>query len=344
MNNICFYNTKTYDNIYFDKFKKDFGMDIDYFRVKLDSKTAVLAKEYDAAVAFVNDDINKKTIENLYNNGIRVLAMRCAGFNNIDLDAAYGKIHILRVPAYSPYAVAEHAMAMLLTLNRKLHKAYYRTREYNFSLKNLVGFDLHGKTVGVIGTGKIGRIFIDICKGLGMNVCAYDPYPAENSDIEYVSIDELCKRSDIISLHCPLTESTEHIINKDTIKMMKKGVFIINTSRGGLIDSKALLEGLQTEKVQGACLDVYEEETDLFYEDRSDVVIHDNVLTSLIGMNNVIVTSHQAFLTKEALENIAGTTLTNLRDYFDGKPLKNEICKFCANGQPCGRNEGKRCF
>jgi len=319
-------------------------VDIEYFRGKLREKTAVLATGYDAAVAFVNDDINDKTINALYDSGIRILAMRCAGFNNVDLKAAYGKIHVVRVPAYSPYAVAEHAMGMLLSLVRKIPRAYNRTRDYNFTLNSLVGFDLHEKTVGVIGTGKIGKIFIDICKGFGMKICAYDPFPSDELDIEYVSIEELCKKSDVISLHCPLNDSTRYIINKRTISLMKDNVYIVNTSRGALIDSEALLEGLKSEKIGGACLDVYEEETDFFYEDKSDKVIHDDILTSLISMNNVIVTSHQAFLTEEALHNITTTTLQNLRDFFDGGHLPNEVCYKCANGEKCQKESKGRCF
>lgn len=344
MEKICFYNTKPYDKKYFEKYKDDYSLQIEYFSGKLREKTAVLARDYDAAVAFVNDDIGKETIDALYDSGIRILAMRCAGFNNVDLESAYGKIHVIRVPAYSPYAVAEHAMGMLLSLVRKIPRAYNRTRDYNFTLNSLVGFDLHEKTVGVIGTGKIGKIFIDICKGFGMKVCAYDPYPSKETDVEYVSIDELCKKSDVISLHCPLNDNTQYIINKRTISLMKKNVYIINTSRGALIDSEALLEGLKSEKIGGACLDVYEDETDLFYEDKSDKVIHDDVLTSLISMNNVLVTSHQAFLTDEALKNITTTTLSGLRDFFDGKELKNEVCIKCVNGEKCAKEEIGRCF
>ncbi|MBE6782833.1 MAG: 2-hydroxyacid dehydrogenase [Ruminococcaceae bacterium] len=344
MEKICFYNTKSYDKKYFDKLKDEYSVDVEYFRGKLREKTAVLSAGYDAVVAFVNDDIDEKTINTLYDSGIRILALRCAGFNNVDLKAAYGKIHIVRVPAYSPYAVAEHAMGMLLSLVRKIPRAYNRIRDYNFTLDSLVGFDLYGKTVGIIGTGKIGKIFIEICKGFGMKICAYDPFPAEETDIEYVSIEELCKKSDIISLHCPLNDSTRYIINKRTISLMKDNVYIINTSRGALIDSEALLEGLKSEKIGGACLDVYEEETDYFYEDKSDKIIHDDILTSLIGMNNVLVTSHQAFLTDEALHNITTTTLENLRCFFDGKSLENEVCIKCANGEKCKKNQGGRCF
>ena len=222
MNKICFFDTKPYDKIYFDSLKEKYDIEIEYFEPKLGPKTAFMAKEFEVVVAFVNDTIDKKTIDILYENGTRLIAMRCAGYNNIDFKAAYGKIHVVRVPEYSPYAVAEHAMALLLSLNRKIHKAYIRTRDFNFSLNGLTGFDLHGKTIGVIGTGKIGRVFIDICKGFGMKVIAYDPYPIKNSNIDYVSLEELFKESDLISLHCPLTKDTFHMINEDAIKIMKK--------------------------------------------------------------------------------------------------------------------------
>ncbi|MDF2473815.1 MAG: lactate dehydrogenase-like oxidoreductase [Anaerocolumna sp.] len=322
---VCFYDTKPYDRIFFDELKEAYEVEIEYFESKLNQKTAVLAKGFDAAVAFVNDSIDSKTIAILYENEIKLIAMRCAGYNNVDVKAAAGKIPIVRVPAYSPYAVAEHAIALLLTLNRKTHRAYVRTRDFNFSLNELVGFDLHGKTMGVVGTGKIGRVFIDICKGFGMNILAYDPYPVKDFDVSYVGFDELCEKSDIISLHCPLTKDTFHVINKDSIKRMKDGVYIINTSRGALIDSEDLLNAIKDEKIGGACLDVYEEETELFYEDMSYKIIKDDVLSRIISMPNVIVSSHQAFLTEEALYNIAETTLQNIEHYFTNHVLDNEI-------------------
>ncbi|HWT76282.1 MAG TPA: 2-hydroxyacid dehydrogenase [Mobilitalea sp.] len=344
MNRICFFDTKQYDKTYFELLKEQYNIEIEYFEPKLGPKTAFMAKGYEAVVAFVNDSIGEETINILYENGTKLIAMRCAGYNNVDFKAAFQKIHVVRVPAYSPYAVAEHAMALLLTLNRKIHRAYTRTRDFNFSLNGLTGFDLHGKTMGVIGTGKIGRIFIDICRGFGLNVIAYDPYPIKDSDIRYVTLEELCKESDIISLHCPLTKDTFHLINQDTIAMMKKGVYLINTSRGALINSEDLLEALKAEKIGGACLDVYEEETELFYEDMSYTIIHDDVLSRIISMPNVIVTSHQAFLTKEALHNIAETTLSNCRDYFDDKVLQNEVCYQCSKGEACPRDKNKKCF
>lgn len=344
MNKICFFDTKPYDKIYFEQLKEQYRIEIEYFEPKLGPKTAYMAKGSEAVVAFVNDTIDQETIDILYDNGVKLIAMRCAGYNNVDFKAAYQKIHVVRVPAYSPYAVAEHAMALLMTLNRKIHRAYMRTRDFNFSLNGLTGFDLHGKTMGVIGTGKIGRIFIDICNGFGLNVIAYDPFPSKDSNIHYVSLDELCRESDIISLHCPLTKDTFHIINKATIGMMKEGVYLVNTSRGALVDSEDLLEALKAGKIGGACLDVYEEETELFYEDMSYTIIKDDVLSRIISMPNVIVTSHQAFLTKEALNNIAETTLSNCRDFFEDKELTNEICYRCSKGDACPRKEHKRCF
>lgn len=343
MNKVCFFDTKPYDKIYFDMLKEDYQIEIDYFESKLGKKTALMAKGYDVVIAFVNDSIDEETIEILHQNGVKMIALRCAGYNNVDFKTAYGKVHVVRVPEYSPYAVAEHAMALLLTLNRRIHKAYARTRDFNFSLNGLIGFDLHQKTMGVIGTGKIGRIFIDICRGFGLKVVAYDPFPVKNTDIDYVTLEELYKESDIISLHCPLTKDTFHMIDKSALQIMKKGVYIINTSRGALINSEDFLEALKDEKIGGAGLDVYEEETDLFYEDMSYTVIHDDILSRIISMPNVIVTSHQAFLTKEALHNIAETTLSNCKEFFDGSPLSNEICYQCTIGG-CPKDKNQRCF
>ncbi len=344
MNKICFFDTKSYDKIFFEQLKKQYNIEIEYFEPKLGPKTAFMAKGYEAVVAFVNDTLDEDTIQILAENGVKLIAMRCAGYNNVDFKAAFQKLHVVRVPAYSPYAVAEHAMALLLTLNRKIHKAYIRTRDFNFSLNGMTGFDLHGKTIGVIGTGKIGRIFIDICNGFGMKVIAYDPFPITASNIHYVSMEELCRESDIISLHCPLTKDTFHMINKATMQSMKKEAYIINTSRGALINTEDLLEALIEEQIGGACLDVYEEETELFYEDMSYTIIHDDVLARIISLPNVIVTSHQAFLTKEALFNIAETTLINCRNFFDDKPLDNEVCYQCSKGETCPKEQGKRCF
>ncbi|SHO51834.1 2-hydroxyacid dehydrogenase [Anaerocolumna xylanovorans] len=344
MKKICFFDTKPYDKTYFDMYKEAFDFEIDYFEPKLNADTAIMARGYEAVVAFVNDTIDAKTIDILYEGGVRLIAMRCAGYNNVDFKAAFGKVHVVRVPAYSPYAVAEHAMALLLTLNRKIHRAYNRTREHNFSLNGLTGFDLHGKTMGVIGTGKIGRIFIDICKGFGMEILAYDLYPQTESGLHYVSLQELCERSDVISLHCPLTKETWHMINKNTLQLMKKGVFLINTSRGALINSEDLFHAIKEEQVGGAVLDVYEEETEFFYEDLSGEIIKDDILSGLISMPNVIVTSHQAFLTKEALSNIAEITFENLKEYFKGTGLANEICYRCTKFGNCDKTDKNRCF
>ena len=270
MKNIAFFDTKPYDRIWFDRLKDKYGFEFKYFESKLNSDTAVMCAGLDGVVAFVNDVIDEKTISILSDQDIRILALRCAGYNNVDFKAAYGKIHVVRVPAYSPHAVAEHAMALLLTLNRKIHRAYIRTRDFNFSINGLTGFDLFGKTMGVVGTGKIGRVFVDICKGFGMKVIAYDPFPTKDSGIDYVELEELFRQSDIISLHAPLTKETYHIINQDSIAMMKDGVIIINTSRGALIDSEALLEAIKNGKIGGAGLDVYEEESDIFFEDYSN--------------------------------------------------------------------------
>lgn len=323
MKKIAFFDTKPYDKIWFDEYNENF--EIDYFEGKLNRKTCQLVRGYDGIVAFVNDEIDETVIQTMCKEHVPVLAMRCSGYNNVDVNAAKGNIKILRVPSYSPYAIAEHAMALLLTLNRKIHKAYIRTRDFNFSLNRLIGFDIHGKTVGVIGTGQIGRVFIDICKGFGAEIIAYDLYPAKNSDIRYVDLKTLFKKSDIISLHCPLTKETHHIINRDSISQMKKGVYLINTSRGSLIESQALLDGLTSGQIGAAGLDVYEEESSLFYEDFSNIVIKDDILSILVSRPNVIITSHQAFLTEEALKNIASVTLSNLEEYFHTGKCSNEI-------------------
>ncbi|MBR6792051.1 MAG: 2-hydroxyacid dehydrogenase [Ruminococcus sp.] len=331
MKRVAFFDTKQYDREWFDRIDKSF--EIKYFEEKLNSENADLAKGFDGAIAFVNDKINSKTIKILAEGGVKILAMRCAGYNNINFKSAHENgLKVVRVPVYSPYAVAEHTMALLLTLNRKIHKAYNRTRDFNFALNGLTGFDLNGKTAGVIGTGKIGQIFIKICKGFGMNVIAYDPYPIENPDFEYVDLEEIYSRSDVISLHCPLNQYTHHILGADAFSKMKSSVYIINTSRGGLIDSEALLNALKSRRIAGAGLDVYEEEASVFFEDCSDTIVNDDILARLVSLPNVLLTSHQAFLTEEALKNIAEITIENLEDYFAGKPLKNQICYDCCSG------------
>lgn len=324
MKRIAFFDTKPYDRIWFDKLC-DGRYEIVYFEGKLNRHTVGITTGFDAVCGFVNDDINADVIEKLIENKVKILAMRSAGYSNVDIKAAKDRLPIVRVPAYSPYAVAEHAMGLLLTVNRKLARAVTRTRDFNFSIAGLMGVDLHGKTVGVIGTGTIGRVFINICRGFGMKVIAYDPYPTENSGFDYVPLNVLFEKSDVISLHCPLTESSYHLLNKEAFERMKKGVFIVNTSRGALVDSDALLEALKSEKVRGAALDVYEEETELFFEDMSGTIIKDDTLSLLISNPNVVLTSHQAFLTEEALQAIAEITLKNFDDFFTGKELENQV-------------------
>ena len=328
---LAFFDTKPYDKPGFDEHIAGTDIEIKYFETRLGEDTVQLAKGFDGVCVFVNDTVNEKVINELYDLGVRVVALRCAGFNNVDTKACFGKLHVFRVPAYSPYAVAEHAMALLLTVNRHTNKAYIRTRDFNFSLSGLTGFDLHGKTVGVIGTGKIARIVIRILLGFGMEVLAYDPYPdgvfARETGIAYVSLDELYRRSDIITLHCPLTNETKHLVNETSIARMKRGVMIVNTGRGQLIQTEALIEALKSKQVGAAGLDVYEEEGDYFYEDRSDSIIDDDTLARLLLFPNVIVTSHQAFFTAEAMHNITETTLQNIKDFFDGRPLVNAVTK-----------------
>lgn len=261
---IAFFDTKPYDKPSFEKYGAKHGVTFKFFETKLNEDTVDLVNGFDGVCVFVNDTVNSKVIDSLYEKGVKLVALRCAGFNNVDMNHAFGKVHVLRVPAYSPYAVAEHTMALLLTSVRRIHKAYIRSKDFNFSLSNLTGFDLHGKTVGVIGTGRIGRVFIDICRGFGMKVLAYDKFPVpklDNGDtIRYVELDELFCNSDIISLHCPLTDETHHIIDEAAIEKCKKGVVLLNTSRGALVDAEALLQGIKSRKVGAACLDVYEED------------------------------------------------------------------------------------
>lgn len=342
---VAFYDTKDYDKPSFEYYGGQHDMQFRFLETKLNEDTADLARGCDAVCVFVNDNVNAAVIDRLYELGVKIIALRSAGYNNVDVQAAFGKVHVVHVPAYSPYAVAEHAIALLLTSVRRIHKAFNRTREFNFSLNGLTGFDFHGKTVGVIGTGKIGRIFIDICRGFGMNVIAYDLFPAKDSGIRYVSLDELFEQSDIISLHCPLTDATRHLIDAEAIAKMKKGVVIVNTSRGGLINAEALLEGIKARKIGAACLDVYEEEADVFFEDRSGHILNDDLLSLLISMPNVIVTSHQAFLTEEALNNIAETTVSNILSFFENDGIcDNELCYRCGNIEKCKKERKERCF
>ena len=326
---IAFFDTKDYDKLLFDEYNKKYGYEITYLESKLNSETAPLTKGYDAICIFVNDIVDEKTIKILKDCGVKLIALRCAGFNNVDMKHMDKDIKVVRVPAYSPYAVAEHAAALLLTLDRKIYKAYQRTRKYNFTLNGLLGFDIHGKTVGVVGTGKIGTCFIDIMKGFGTNIIAYDLYPneklAKEKGFRYVTLDELYKESDIISLHCPLTEDNTKMINKDTIQKMKKGVVIINTSRGKLIDTEDLIYELEQEHIGGLGLDVYEDEEEFFLNDMSNSYIRDKDLSTLLTMPNVVVTSHQAFFTKEALNKIASDTCENIKAIFENGKCENEV-------------------
>ena len=326
---IAFFGAKPYDIASFDKVNEKYNYDIRYYKGHLNPNNVVLTQDTDVVCIFVNDTADAAVIDAMVDNGVKLLALRCAGFNNVDLKAAKGKLPVVRVPAYSPYAVAEYSLALMLSLNRKIHRAYWRTRDGNFSLNGLMGFDMHGKTIGIIGTGKIARILIRLLKGFGMRILAYDLYPdmkfAGEEGISYVSLDELYRESDIISLHCPLTDQTKYMIDKDSIDKMKEGVMIINTGRGQLISTNDLIEGLKEKKIAAAGLDVYEEEGEYFYEDKSDKIIDDDVLARLLSFNNVIVTSHQAFFTKEALHNIAETTLQNIEDFRCHRPLVNEV-------------------
>ena len=344
---ITFFDTKEYDRSAFEEARPE-DMEFKFFETRLTSDSVELAKGADAVCVFVNDEVSAPVIDRLCELGVKTVALRCAGYNNVDVKHCFGKLHVFHVPAYSPYAVAEHAMAMLLTSIRRIHKAYIRTRDFNFSLNNLTGFDLHGKTVGVVGTGKIGRIFISICRGFGMKVLAYDKFPSPEydgaEDVTYVSLDELLAKSDIISLHCPLTEDTLHLVNAESIAKMKKGVVLVNTSRGALIDAEALLAGIKDRQIGAACLDVYEEEADIFFQDYSGHILSDDVLARLISMPNVIVTSHQAFLTKEALKNIADTTIENLREFEKSGMSDNELCYQCGKVEQCRHKRNKKCF
>ena len=331
---IAFFDTKPYDRTYFEDILDKYNIEIKFFPARLGPDTAALVAGFDGVCVFVNDRVDSKTAEMLANEGVKLIALRCAGYNNVDLDVVWKKIHVVRVPSYSPHAVAEHAAALLMALNRKTHKAYFRTRDGNFTLNGLEGFDLYGKTAGIIGTGRIGRVLAEILRGFGMKVLVSDPFPdknwAEEKGMEYVDSDELFRSADVISLHCPLTAENNHLINAAVLASMKKNAIIINTGRGALIDTKALIESLKNNEIGGAGLDVYEEEDGYFFEDHSANIIQDDVLARLLTFPNVLITSHQAFLTKEALTAIAETTLNNIRDFFEKGELPNEICYRCG--------------
>lgn len=324
---IAFFSTQSYDRNYFNRYNT--GHELVFFEAPLNEQTVNLASGFTAICAFVNDVLSAGVIEQLAAQGIKLIALRCAGYNNVDLAAARAhNIPVVRVPAYSPFAVAEHAVAMILTLNRKTHKAYNRVREGNFSLERLTGFDLHGKTVGVIGTGKIGQVFAGIMQGFGCRVLAFDIIAnrdLEAKGIEYLPLIRLLPQCDIISLHCPLNEQTKHIISAQTLDMMKDGVMLINTSRGGLIDTQATIEALKTGRLGYLGIDVYEQEEKLFFHNFSDEIIHDDIIMRLMSFPNVLVTAHQGFFTDEALTQIAQTTLQSINDFEQGKALGNKI-------------------
>lgn len=326
---VAVFDAKPYDQTMFEEVNQKYGFEMEYHKEHLDKHNVILATGADAVCIFVNAVVDTYVIDKLCSLGVKLIALRCAGFNNVDIAYAAGKIKVVRVPDYSPHAIAEHTLALMLSLNRKIHRAFLRTRDWNFSLNGFQGFDMCGKTAGVIGTGKIGKTVIGVLKGLGMNILAYDLFPdkafAEKENIKYATLDELYANSDIITLHCPLTKETEYLICDKSIEKMKDGVMIINTGRGKLIHTKHLIEGLVSRKVGYAGLDVYEEEGAYFYEDKSDEVMTDDVLARLLSFNNVIVTSHQAFFTYEAMANIAHTTMDNILDFSEGKELKNEV-------------------
>ncbi|MBR3833433.1 MAG: 2-hydroxyacid dehydrogenase [Lachnospiraceae bacterium] len=336
---IAFYDTKPYDKIWFEPMAKEKGFDILFLEEKLNKHTAAFAKDCDAVCIFVNDDAKKDTIKKLKENGVKAILLRCAGFNNVDVKQAQEEgIVCMRVPSYSPRAVAEYALGLLLAVNRKLHRAYVRTRDFNYSINGLMGIDLVGKTIGIIGTGKIGQAMLSVIRGLDMRVLLYDPYPCKaivdqtpeaiesfGKNLQYVDLDTLFRESDVISLHCPLTKDTEYMINKESIAKMKDGVILVNTSRGGLINTTDLLEGLSKDKFAGVGLDVYEEEDEFFFEDRSDENISDADLIRLTSYRNVILTSHQAFFTKEAMMAIAEVTLENAEDIESGETSPNVV-------------------
>lgn len=333
---ILFYDTKSYDQKSFEAALagyqplKESGteLEIEYLKSDLDPRTAALAEGFDAVCAFVSSDVGAATVQILRDKGIRLILMRCAGFNNVDLNKAKELgIRILRVPGYSPEAVAEHAMALALAANRRLYKAYNKVRENDFSLSGLMGFNFYEKTAGIIGTGKIGAAMCRICHGFGMKVIAYDVYenPSLKSFVEYKPLKDVLAESDLLSLHCPLTDSTYHIINLETIRQMKDGVILVNTSRGALVDTKDLIEGIRMRKFAGVGLDVYEEETNNVFEDRSDEILEHSTTARLLSFPNVMITSHQGFFTREALMAIAETTIQNVIDFEAGKKSVNEV-------------------
>jgi D-lactate dehydrogenase len=326
---VAFFSSKPYDRQSFEEANPQYGHQLIFLEPRLNRQTVDLAADFPAICVFINDVVDAEVLQTLAANGTKLIALRCAGFNNVDLAAAAEcGITVVRVPAYSPYAVAEHAVGLILTLNRKLHKAYNRVREDNFVLNGLLGFDLHGTTVGVIGTGKIGECFAQIMRGFGCHLLGYDVHqnPAcLEMGLHYVELADLLSTSDIISLHCPLLPSTYHLVNANSIQQMKPGVMLINTSRGGLVDTHAVIEGIKSKRIGYFGTDVYEEEADLFFEDLSDTVIQDDVFQLLQSFSNVVITAHQAFFTRDALQAIATTTLSNLTDFEQGRTCINEL-------------------
>ncbi|MGF1731001.1 2-hydroxyacid dehydrogenase [Photobacterium kasasachensis] len=326
---VAVFSTKKYDQKSFEIINDNYQHELAYFDFRLTVQTAKMAQGFEAVCAFVNDDLSQPVLNELANNGIRLIAMRCAGFDKVDLEAAKQLgIQVVRVPAYSPEAIAEHTLGLMLSLNRRIHRAYQRTRDANFSLEGLTGFNFHGKSVGVIGTGKIGIATIRILKGLGMNILAYDPYEnpiAIELGVTYTSLDDIYRQSDVITLHCPMTQENHHMLNADAFAKMRDGVMIVNTSRGELLNSKDAIEALKSSKIGSLGIDVYENEKDLFFEDKSNDVIKDDVFRRLSACHNVLFTGHQAFLTEEALGNIADTTLNNITQYATGNTSGNEL-------------------
>ncbi|MEO0396943.1 MAG: 2-hydroxyacid dehydrogenase [Cyanobacteria bacterium P01_A01_bin.137] len=326
---IAFFNTKPYDQRSFTEINTNYSHELTFFEPRLTPETASLASGFPAVCVFINDELGEETLRAIATTGTKLIALRCAGFNNVDLNVAKQLgITVVRVPAYSPYAVAEHAVGLIMTLNRKLYRAYNRVRDDNFSLDGLLGFDLHGKTVGIVGTGKIGQCFAQIMNGFGCKLLAYDVRPnptCVDIGVDYVELPILLTRSDIISLHCPLLPSTHHLINADSLQHVRPGAMLINTSRGGLIDTTAVIEAIKAGRVGYFGIDVYEREGGLFFEDLSDTVIQDDTFQLLQSFSNVVITAHQAFFTKEALYNIAETTLSNINDIEAGQPCANEV-------------------
>lgn len=323
---IAFFNTKPYDRIWFEPLGKEYGFDINFIEPNISEQTIVLAEGCDAICVFVNDYVTAEILEKMDSMNIKLILLRCAGFNNVNLEVAHQKgFTILRVPSYSPAAVAEFAIGMMLDVDRNIHRAYNKTRDFNMSLNGLMGKDLRNKTVGVIGTGKIGQTMIEILTGFHMKIIAYDIYPNPNLDVEYVELKDLLQRSDYISLHCPLTKETHYLINKDNVNTLKKGVIIVNTSRGPLLETTALIDGLKDGTIGGVALDVYEEEDGVFYEDVSNEIIQDDTLSRLMTFPNVLITSHMGFFTREALQAIAIETLENAYAYEKGNELVNIV-------------------